>query len=381
MYNILKLNSISSKADCVFDENYALLTECENPDGILLRSFNMADYAVSDSLLAVGRAGAGVNNIPHADYIKKGVVVFNTPGANANAVKELVITSLLLCSRDIIGGINWANGLHGEDVAKQVEKGKAQFGGTEILGKTLGIIGLGAIGVLVAEAAIGLGMKVIGYDAFLNPSVAENLKDRAIIAKNIEELYAVSDFITIHVPYLPATKNMINADSISLMKNGASIINLARGELVNNSDIKIALESGKISKYVLDFPTEDVLNVKNLIAMPHLGASTEEAEDNCAIMASSEIRDYIENGNIKNSVNFPSLSSPRAGKNRICVLADNSETIAKVIELANADLTIFSMNSAAKANSAYLIIDTIDAKPGIASAFAKVEGVYKVRVI
>lgn len=382
MYNILKLNSISSKTNDIFDKNYSLTNECANPDGILVRSANMADYKVADKLVAVARAGAGVNNIPFNDYVSKGVVVFNTPGANANAVKELVLTSLFLCCRDIIGGISWANSIknNGDEVKNLVEKGKGQFGGIELSGKTLGIVGLGAIGNMVADSALSLGMKVVGYDAFLNPAVEKALKGRATIVKSVEDVYKAADFITIHVPFLPATKNMVNAESLKLMKDGISIINLARGELVDNNAVKAAIETGKIRKYVIDFPVAEVLDCKNIIAIPHLGASTEEAEDNCAVMAAEEIRDYIENGNIRNSVNYPALTAPRSGKTRICVLAANADAINKASELANANIKISASASASKPACAYLIIDTDNAKD-IAAKLSALVGVYKVRII
>ncbi len=317
MFDIQKLNKISPVINAVFDEKYNLTENADNPDGILVRSANMADYEVKDRLLAIARAGAGVNNIPVAEMAKKGVVVFNTPGANANAVKELVILAMLLASRDVIGGNKWVNGLT-ENVAKTTEKGKSAFAGHEIFGKTLGVVGLGAIGKLVAKSAYALGMNVIGYDPFLTEKVKKELP--FVKCGSFEETVKNADIITLHVPLTDETKNMINAKVIDSMKDGAIIINMARGALVNASDVKSALKCGKISKYVVDFPDEETINVENIIAIPHLGASTEEAEDNCAVMAGKQLVDYIENGNIVNSVNYPRLTKDRTGTVRTCVL-------------------------------------------------------------
>lgn len=326
MYDILKLNKISPVINGVFDEKYNLTDNAENPDGILVRSANMAEYEVKDKLLAIARAGAGVNNIPVVEMAKKGVVVFNTPGANANAVKELVILALLLASRDVIGGNKWVNGLT-ENVAKTTEKGKSAFAGHEILGKTLGVVGLGAIGKLVAKSAYALGMNVIGYDPFLNDNIKEELS--FVKCASFEETIENADVITLHVPLTDNTKNMIDARAMEKMKQGAIVINMARGALVNVTDMKAALKCGKIAKYVVDFPDEETVNTENIIAIPHLGASTEEAEDNCAVMAGKQLVDYLENGNIINSVNYPKLVKPRTGKIRTCVLfhAENKDKI------------------------------------------------------
>ena len=303
MYEILKLNSISKKIYDVLDDSYHVADDIEAPDAVLVRSANMAEFDIKDNLLAVARAGAGVNNIPLPRMTEKGVVVFNTPGANANAVKELVLCGMLLASRDVIGGIRWANGLagNGDAVPKMVEKGKSQFGGHEILGKTLGVIGLGAIGAKIAIAAHALGMEVIGYDPFLSDTVKTLLNGVATFADSAETVIASADFLTLHVPLLDSTRAMINRDSIATMKDGAVILNMSRAELVNVPDLKEALASGKVARYVVDFPTEDVLNTEHIIAIPHLGASTEEAEDNCAVMAAAQLKDYLENGNIRNS--------------------------------------------------------------------------------
>ena len=348
MKNILTLNKISPVINDVFTSDYVLGDDIVNPDGILVRSFNMTEYETGDKLLAIGRAGAGVNNIPIEEMAKKGIVVFNTPGANANAVKELVICGMLLASRDIIGGSNWVNTLT-ENVAKTTEKGKKNFAGHEIFGKTLGIVGLGAIGRLVADASIALGMKVIGYDPYLNENVKKQLNP-AIQTVSLEEIIKQSDIITLHVPLVDSTKNMINAETLAEMKDGVIILNMARGALVNTTDIKEAIENGKVAKYVVDFPDETILNTKGIIAIPHLGASTEEAEDNCAVMAGKELIEYIENGNIINSVNYPCISKERTGKIRTCVLfkAEDKELIEKL----EGDKVV-----AVRGNYGYAIID------------------------
>lgn len=348
---IQKLNKISPVINGVFDSNYTLTDESENPDGIIVRSFNMAEYDVKENLAAIGRAGAGVNNIPVDKMAQKGVVVFNTPGANANAVKELVLCGMLLASRDIIGGNRWVNNL-AEDVAKATEKGKSQFGGTEIKGKTLGVVGLGAIGVLVAESAIALGMNVIGYDPYLTEENKQKIEGKVEVVE-LNDLYARSDIITLHVPLLDSTKGMIDEKAIALMKNGVIILNMARGGLVKVADLKAAIEGGKVRKYVVDFPDEQVLNSKDIIVLPHLGASTEEAEDNCAEMAAKQLKDYLENGNIKNSVNYPAISKERTGKYRVGI---NFLSEAKaVVEGIAGDKKI-----AIKGSYGYAIVDSND---------------------
>ena len=330
MYEVLKLNKISPVINNIFDLNYRLTEEDNDPDAILVRSANMAEYQVGKKLVAIGRAGAGVNNIPVADMAKKGVVVFNTPGANANAVKELVICAMLLASRDYIGGNKWVNSLT-ENVAKATEKGKSAFAGHEIFGKTLGVIGLGAIGRLVANTAIALGMKVIGYDPYLNDNMKSMLNEYVTYGTT-EEIIEQADIITLHVPLTDETKGMIGKDTIAKMKDGVIIINAARGALVDTTALKEGIAAGKIAKYVVDFPDENVINSDNIIAIPHLGASTEEAEDNCAAMASRQLVDYIENGNIVNSVNFPKLVKAKTDKVRTCILftADKKEAVEKL---------------------------------------------------
>ena len=303
MKEILKLNEISPLVKNVFLDKYDMVAESANPEAIILRSFKMHGYALPQSVKCIGRAGAGTNNIPCEEYGDNGIVVFNTPGANANAVKELVVSALFLASRGICEGNAWANTLvDGEKtIAEQVEKGKKNFGGNEILGKTLGIFGLGAIGRKVAAAAKDLGMKVVGYDPFYNGECEAEIVSQ-------EELYKLSDYITFHVPLLDTTRGMVNASTIATMKDGVKILNFSRGEIVNNADILSAIKQGKVAKYVNDFPCAELINQKNVICLPHLGASTEEAEDNCAVMVAEQIVDFIENGNIKNSVNYPNVS-------------------------------------------------------------------------
>ncbi len=324
MYNILKLNKISPLINSEFNANYAVSDDCSCPDGILVRSAKMDEYEVGEKLVAIARAGAGVNNIPCEKMAEKGVVVFNTPGANANAVKELVLCAMLLASRDIIGGNKWVNTLTGDDVAKQAEKGKGNFAGTEISGKRIGIIGLGAIGVLVAKSCLALGLDVLGYDPYMSEKSKASLPVEVKVT-SLDDIYANSDIITIHVPLLDSTKNMVNKAAFEKMKKGVILLNMARGGLVNVADLKEAIAGGTVRKYVIDFPEADVLNCDNIIVFPHLGASTEEAEDNCAVMASRQLVDYIENGNIVNSVNYPNLTKERTGKVRTCILFDASK--------------------------------------------------------
>lgn len=320
--NILKLNSISKLANPVL-EGYNITDSCQNPVGILVRSFKMDEYQVPDTLLAVARAGAGVNNIPHADYAKKGVCVFNTPGANANAVKELVIAYLIIGARNVVEASNWANTLTGDDVAKQVEKGKSAFAGSEIMGKTLCVLGLGAIGRKVAISAHALGMNVVGYDPYISDAAKEEIPFVTIFA-DMKSAWQNADFITLHMPMTPETKHLVNSDSIATMKDGVILINAARGELCDVAAIKDALASKKIRKYVVDFPDGDCVNTQGIVAVPHLGASTEEAEDNCAVMAAKELKDYIENGNIVNSVNMPNVSVPKSKTHRYTVISNDS---------------------------------------------------------
>lgn len=364
MKDILKLNVISAKANPVLD-GYNLVTESADPVGILVRSFNMNEWTEPSSILAVARAGAGVNNIPCDAYAKKGICVFNTPGANSNAVKELIIATMIMAARNLYGAINWAQSLTGDDVAKQVEKGKAQFAGSEILGKTLCILGLGAIGRKVANAAHALGMEVVGYDPFLSDAAKAEIPFVEVFA-DMKDAYKNADFITLHIPYNADTKYLVNANTLKDMKDGVIIINAARGELVNLDDAKAALANGKMRAYIVDFPTGNELGQKNILVTPHIGASTEEAEDNCAIMAAQELKDYIENGNIKNSVNMPALSLAKAKAHRASVIA------VEGTEIKGADAI------ATKKGITYALIESdeeIDAKA------LEGEGVIKVRVI
>lgn len=380
MVKVLKLNSISPKVNDVLDKNYEITSECDNPDLILVRSAQMADYALPESVVAIGRAGAGVNNIPHAEYAKRGVVVFNSPGANANAVKELVITALLLSCRKIIEGIKWVNSQNNAEggVAKIVEKGKSQFVGGEISGKTLGVVGLGAIGRKVAVAANALGMNIIGYDPFFNKDTDLGIEFEVV--DTLDKIYEKSDFITLHLPYNADTKGMIDKAAISKMKDGVVIVNCARGELVNNDDIIAAVKDGKVHKYFTDFPTEPLLNVDGIIACPHLGASTPEAEDNCAVMVATELKDYFENGNIKNSVNYPAVFAARKN-HRITVLAEDNPAVSSLIA-DFADKNDGKVTSSGKNGNLYAIIDSDNefSSDSVAKLAAARE-VYRVREI
>lgn len=381
--NIQLLNKIAAVGLNQLDDSYNVGENIENPDGIMVRSAVMHEMEFAPSLKAIARAGAGVNNIPIERCSESGIVVFNTPGANANGVKELAICALLLAARDIVGGIAWANTLT-EDVAKQVEKGKSKFAGTELMGKTLGVIGLGAIGGKIANTAIHLGMNVIGCDPFLSIEGAWNLNHRVSRAATYDEVFEKSDYITLHVPATKDTKNMICAESIAKMKNGVKIINLSRADLVNAAELKAALAEGKVSAYVTDFPTEEVINTPGVVAIPHLGASTEESEDNCAVMAARELDDYLRNGNIKNSVNYPNVEMPRSGAARICVLHQNVPSILTKITAAVADegLNIENMTNKSKGENAYTVLDVSSTPSDDAIArIASVEGINRVRVI
>ena len=363
MPQILKLNEISPVADKEFPAGYTFTKEAKNPDGIMLRSFNMHEYPLNDELLAVARAGAGTNNIPIPACTEKGIVVFNTPGANANAVKELVICELLLGGRKITDAIDWVKTLKGtEGIGKAVEKGKSKFVGHEISGKTLGVIGLGAIGVMVANTAVDLGMNVVGYDPYLSVAGALHLDNRVRTA-DLDTLIKSSDFITVHVPLTPDTEKMFNADTFAKMKDGAVLINSSRGELVDTAAVLAAVESGKLERYITDFPSDELIGVPNVICVPHLGASTPEAEDNCAEMAAKELVDYIENGNITHSVNFPDVSAPRSTSSRIAVMHNNVEgVISKVTSAISASgINIANIIDKSKKDKAYMLVD-LDAK-------------------
>lgn len=385
MFKILTLNKISKVGLGQLSDNYTVSDNEANPDGILLRSFKMHDMELPESLKAVARCGAGVNNIPLDKCAEKGIVVFNTPGANANAVKELVLTGLLLSSRKIMASYAWAQSLQGtEDIAKQVEKGKSNFAGPEIKGKTLGIVGLGAIGVLVANAAVALGMNVIGYDPYFSIKNALALDNAVKFTSNLDDIYAVADYITVHVPATPETKNMINDESLAKCKDGVRLLNFARNELVNVADVKTALESGKVSCYICDFPNEETVGVDGIITLPHLGASTPEAEDNCATMAAKEIMAYLEDGNIVNSVNYPNCSAPRiAGKARVCVLHKNTPNMLAQITafFGEKGINIEHMTNNAKGDYAYTILDVDNADDSVVTSAKAVEGIVAVRVL
>ena len=390
MYKIQTLNKISTIGLENFPrDDYEIATDINNPDAILVRSADMHGMELSDSVKAIGRAGAGVNNIPCEELAAKGVVVFNTPGANANAVKELVILGLLLSSRPAVAANKWVAGLagKGDEIPALAEKGKSQFVGPELKGKTLGVIGLGAIGAMVANTAIALGMNVIGYDPFLSVKAALALDRTVKISDTLEGVYTKSDYITVHVPQTNDTKGMINASSIKTMKDGVRIVNFARGGLVNNADVLAALESGKVSALITDFADEELLKCDKVICLPHLGASTPEAEDNCAVMAVKELRDFLELGEIRNSVNFPKTflnNEIPANGTRLCIAHKNvPNMIAQFTTvLGNAKLNIASMVDQNKNDLAYALIDVDGKVEGdTLKAFESVDGVIKVRPI
>ncbi|MBQ8324259.1 MAG: 3-phosphoglycerate dehydrogenase [Clostridia bacterium] len=349
MKSIQLLNSISNVGLEVFDKTaYNVSAEVQEPVGMMVRSAVMHDMQFPATLSAIARAGAGVNNIPLERCAEEGIVVFNTPGANANGVKELAILALLMSSRKVVAGIEWARTLKGDpELSKKVEKGKSQFVGPELKGKTLGVIGLGAIGGMVANAAVSLGMNVIGCDPFLSVKAAWSLKNSVHSAADYDEIYANADYITYHIPALPTTKGIINKENIAKMKDGVRIINLSRGDLANVADVAEALKSGKIASYVTDFPAEELLGLEGAVCIPHLGASTPESEDNCAKMAAEELIDFLENGNIKNSVNFPEIHMPRIHDHRLVVLHRN---VPGVVNAISGALAIIGVNIEAMAN-------------------------------
>ena len=385
MFNILTLNKIAAIGTDRLGANYTIGDAVENPDAVLVRSASMHDMEMPESLLAIARAGAGTNNIPVDKCAEEGIVVFNTPGANANAVKELVIAGLFLASRDIVGGIDWAKGLKGKgaEVGKLVEKGKSQFVGPVITGKKLGVIGLGAIGILVANAAVALGMEVYGYDPFLSVDAAWKLNKDIVHAASTEEIFKNCDYITVHIPLNDKTKHTINADTLAIMKDGVRILNYSRDGLVDSTALLEALKSGKVAKYVTDFATDDILCEENVICMPHLGASTPESEDNCAVMAADEIKDYLENGNIVNSVNYPALKMARSTDTRICVLHYNKPNVIATITstLAAQGANIENMESKSRGDYGYMVIDVVGSNPGAVKATEELEDVIRVRVI
>ncbi len=356
MFNILTLNKISEKGLAVLPkENYTIVDECNAPDGIILRSFKMHEYEVPSSLQAIGRAGAGVNNIPIDEMAQKGVVVFNTPGANSNAVAELCVAGMFLAARNIVEGVNWASTLE-DDVAKTVEKGKSNFAGTEVLGKKIGLVGLGAIGSKVANMCLSLGMEVYGYAPRLSRKNALATPKDVKMVDSLEELAKVSDYISLHFPAKADTKGIVNKEFLNNCKDGVVFLNFARAELVNSDDMKEALGNGKVRKYVVDFPTDDMVNVENVVLIPHLGASSAEAEENCAYMASAQLKEYLEVGNIVNSVNYPSVSLPYTGKTRYCVLYKADENVTKDVTATVGN--VLAMASGESGGFGYLIVDT-----------------------
>ena len=385
-YKYTCLNPIAECGLKNLGENYARTEKFEEADAAFVRSAKMDELVPGANLLAVARAGAGVNNIPHAEYAKKGIVVFNTPGANANGVKELVIAAMLLASRDIVGGIEWVKANAADPaINKAAEKAKKAFAGTEIQGKKLGVIGLGAIGQKVANAAVGLGMDVLGYDPYLSVDAALRLSTEVKVCKNVEAIYRDCDFITIHVPALDSTKGMINAEAIALMKTGVIVVNAARDALVNEKDMLAALEAGKVRKYVSDFPNATTAGQKGCLVIPHLGASTEEAEDNCAVMAVKEMRDYLENGNIVNSVNYPACSlGPATKPGRLAILHRNVANMLGTLTsiLGNAKVNIDAVANKSRGDFAYTLIDVDTPVPAdIVKAIAATEAIIKVRVV
>ena len=382
MNKIKLMNKISPMGLDLFGEQYQVGEDIDDEDGILVRSASLHDYTFNKNLKAIARAGAGVNNIPIDQCSNEGIVVFNTPGANANAVKELVLCGLLLSSRKIVEGIDWVKTLEGkDDASKLVEKGKSQFVGPELEGKKLGIIGLGAIGVHVANAAIKLGMEVYGFDPYISVNAAWGMSKWVKNAQNMETIFSECDYITLHAPSTKETKGLINKESIDMMKDGVRILNFARGDLVNSTDVLAAVKEGKIAKYVTDFASPDIINQENVIVMPHLGASTPESEDNCARMAVKEIKDYLESGNIVNSVNFPYINEPRTTKYRICLIHKNIPNMLAQFAtlLANREINIENMVNKAKGEYAYTIIETNDVVD--MNDFEALENVIKVRVI
>ena len=386
MYRILTLNKISQKGLQNFPDGYVCSGEETAPDAVLVRSASMHDMELPESLKAIARAGAGVNNIPIDRCSENGIVVFNTPGANANAVKELVLCAMLLSSRKIPAAIDWVKTLKGTgaEMSKAVEKGKSAFAGPELKGKALGVVGLGAIGVLVANAAKALGMTVYGYDPFFSVDAAWALSRGVHHSATLDEIYANCDYITLHVPLTPDTKEMVNKDSIAAMKDNVRIMNFARGDLVNTADVVDALSSGKIAAYATDFGSEELLDVPGVLVLPHLGASTPESEENCAVMAVDEIRDFLENGNITHSVNLPDVNVPRTGRAHITIIHKNvPNVISKITStVAEENINIDNMVNKSRGEYAYTMLDTdADVSAEAIEAISAVEEIVRVRVI
>ncbi|MFZ7944125.1 phosphoglycerate dehydrogenase [Neobacillus sp. 19] len=388
---IKTLNNIAESGLKVLNQDqFSVDNNSENPDAIVVRSFNMHTFEFGNNLKAIARAGAGVNNIPVDQCTEQGIVVFNTPGANANAVKEMVLTSLMALSRNLFAGVAWTKTLdgEGEQVSKLVEAGKKKFVGKEIKGKTLGVIGLGAIGALVANDALDLDMDVIGFDPFISVDTAWNLSRNVQRAMSLEQLFAESDYITVHVPLTNDTKGMFNKNTFSIMKPGVYILNFSRGELVNEIDMAVALEDGIVGKYMTDFPNENVLKMKNTICTPHLGASTTESEENCAIMAARQVKEFLGTGNIKNSVNFPNVSLPYTGKQRVAAFHQNVPNMVGQITstVSSYHLNIADMVNRSRGEYAYTMID-IDDKingdiiPGLVEKIGQIDGIVTARII
>ncbi len=386
MFQYTCLNPIAAVGLDNLTEDYKQTEDFAQADAVLVRSAAMHDMELSDKLCAVARAGAGVNNIPLDKCAEKGIVVFNTPGANANGVKELLISGMLLAARDIVGGIDWVkSNADDENISKSMEKAKKNFAGSEIKGKKLGVIGLGAIGVLVANAANRLGMEVYGVDPFLSVKNALTLSRDITVCKSYDELYKTCDYITVHVPYMPETKGLLNKEAFDQMKDGVVVLNFARDLLVNDDDMKVALESGKVAKYVTDFPNPAVVKMPNVIATPHLGASTEESEDNCAIMAVEEIRDFMENGNIRNSVNYPACDAGVCEtKGRITVAHKNIPNMLTQFTnvFSSEGINIAHMTNKSRGDYSYCIFDIdSDSTEAFAEKLSAIDGVLKVRII
>ena len=383
MLKVKLMNKIAKVGTDVLASRYEVSDNVQNEDAIMVRSAALHDMQFSPNLRAIARCGAGVNNIPVDKCTKQGVVVFNTPGANANAVKELAIAALILASRDLVGGIDWVKTLVGtENVAKAVEAGKSAFVGHELAGKTLGVIGLGAIGGMVANAAISLGMSVMGYDPYITAKAAWSLAPSVKQAADYAEIFKTCDYITLHVPATPQTKNMICKQSISQMKDGVRIINLARGDLVNAADMKEALADKKVATYVTDFPTEETVGVKGIIAIPHLGASTMESEDHCAVMAAQQLDEFLSCGNIRNSVNFPTVGIPRSEKPRVCIMNENVPNMLSQITSAFSaqNINIENLANGSKGKVAYTIVETnVAADENIIQALMNIQGVFGLR--
>ena len=375
MYKISTLNKISPAGLARLTDEYTITENVQEANSIILRSYNMHDMDLPADLMAVGRAGAGVNNIPLDKWAQQGIVVFNAPGANANAVKELCLAGMFLAARNITEGFEWAKTLIGtEDVGKAVEKGKGQFAGTEIKGKTLGVIGLGAIGVLVANAAESLGMNVIGHDPFLSVKAAHSLSNTIDIADSLKDLYPQCDYITIHVPVMDSTKAMINAEAFAQMKDGVVFLNFARDKLVNDSDLLSAIDSGKVKKYITDFPNDTVIGKKGILALPHLGASSAEAEDNCAVMAVDQVMDYLENGNIVNSVNMPACTlGPKKGTRISIISKADAGVLEKVAAICDGDVI-----NKVKGEYAYTLAETTG---DVDESAITGEGIIRVRIL